>query len=109
MPIAPQKTSLYKRICRDYRPKEAEMMICQYIEGLEARIEEMETKAHAPEATIAQNVGGARNLTPAHSATTATSAGDPVPPITTTSGSTTASARGRRGNTASADNETKEG
>ncbi len=35
----PRKTRLYNTIAKDYLPKQAEMMICKYIEEMEARIE----------------------------------------------------------------------
>ncbi len=39
----PLKTRLYNTIAKDYLPKQAEMMICKYIEEMEARIEAMLT------------------------------------------------------------------
>jgi len=38
----PRETSLYREIAKDYQPKQAEMKICKYIEGLEARIAALE-------------------------------------------------------------------
>lgn len=35
----PRKTRLYNAIAKDYLPKQAEMMICRYIEEMEARID----------------------------------------------------------------------
>lgn len=38
----PRQGSLYRTIAKDYQPKQAEMKICKYIEGLEARITDLE-------------------------------------------------------------------
>lgn len=38
----PRKTKLYNEIAKDFSPKRADMMICQYIEMLEGRIEALE-------------------------------------------------------------------
>ena len=38
----PRKTRLYNEIAKDFSPKRADMMICQYIEMLESRIEALE-------------------------------------------------------------------
>ena len=46
----PRKTKLYNQIAKDYNPKQAEMQICRYIEGLEAR---HETRTEELEARIA--------------------------------------------------------
>lgn len=35
----PRKTRLYNAIAKDYLPKQAEMMICKYIEEMEARMD----------------------------------------------------------------------
>ncbi len=48
----PRKTRLYNTIAKDYKPKEADMMICQYIEGLEARIATLEAADAALEAKL---------------------------------------------------------
>lgn len=45
----PRKTKLYNQIAKDYLPKQADMMICRYIEGLERRIEALESKDSEPE------------------------------------------------------------
>lgn len=39
----PRKTKLYNQLAKDYTPKQADMMICKYIEGLEARIAALES------------------------------------------------------------------
>jgi len=41
----PRKTTLYNQIAKDFQPKQADMMICKYIEGIEWRIEELERKS----------------------------------------------------------------
>ena len=38
----PRKTRLYNQIAKDYMPKQAEMMICKYIEALEVRLATLE-------------------------------------------------------------------
>ena len=41
----PRETNLYRQIAKDYSPKQAEMKICKYIEGLERRIALLEAAA----------------------------------------------------------------
>ncbi len=43
----PRKTHLYNEIAKDYNPKQAEMNICRYVEGLEKRIEDLEKATKA--------------------------------------------------------------
>lgn len=42
----PRPGNLYRAIAKDYTPKQAEMKICKYLEGLERRIAALE---NAPE------------------------------------------------------------
>ena len=44
MEPTPRKTKLYRTLCKDYSPKQADMQICKYIEGLEQRIADLEAK-----------------------------------------------------------------
>jgi|GEM_PF-7115821 len=48
---SPRQTSLYKQIAKDFRPKEAMMQMCRYIEGLEKRIETLEAASPAKAST----------------------------------------------------------
>ncbi len=40
----PRTNELYRTIAKDYQPKVAAMNICKYIQGLESRIQALETK-----------------------------------------------------------------
>jgi len=40
----PRKTKLYNELAKDYQPKQAAMLMCQYMEGLEKRIADLESK-----------------------------------------------------------------
>lgn len=42
MEATPRTNSLYRQIAKDYNPKEAEMKICKYIQGMEERLEVVE-------------------------------------------------------------------
>jgi hypothetical protein len=48
----PQQTALWRRIAKDYQPKEAEMKICRYIEELEGRIVALEQHMNAHEMSL---------------------------------------------------------
>jgi hypothetical protein len=53
----PVPGTLYHRIAKDFKPKEADMMICRHIEELEARlaaIEGLEARLEAVEKQLAE-------------------------------------------------------
>lgn len=66
----PRKTKLYHELAKDFSPKRADMMICQYIEMLETRITALEAccksleqlikRIESPNAEGAKDASGAR-------------------------------------------------
>jgi hypothetical protein len=57
----PRKTKLYLQLAKDFLPKQADMMICQYIEGLERRIAVLEGRLSGiEEAKAAEDAKPAR-------------------------------------------------